>query len=61
MTEGRAYAPWVQDSHVAQDLILRRALVAGGGRHLPVIPSLAPVLGPAGLAHLKQRLAEHDS
>lgn len=38
-----------------------QALVAGGGRHLPVIPSLAPVLGPAGLAHLKQRLAGHDS
>lgn len=27
ITEWRAYAPWVQDSHVEQDLILSRALV----------------------------------
>lgn len=38
-----------------------RALVAGHGRHLPIIPALAPVLGPAGLARLKERLTEHDS
>ena len=38
-----------------------RALVRGRGYHLPIISSLAPALGPAGLAHLKRRLREHDS
>ena len=27
----------------------------------PIIPALAPALGPKGLAHLKRRLREHDS
>ena len=37
-----------------------RALVGGRGYHLPIIPALAPVMGPEGLAHLKQRLREWD-
>ena len=42
ITEWRAYAPWVQDSHVKQDLILSGALVEiyshpllGGARESP--------------------------
>ena len=38
-----------------------RALVQGRGYSAPIIPALAPALGPAGLAHLKRRLKERDS
>ena len=37
-----------------------RALAAGRGYHLPIIPALASALGPEGLARLKGRLAERD-
>lgn len=38
-----------------------RCLVLEGVDSKPIIPTLAPALGETGLAHLKQRLREHDS
>ena len=38
-----------------------RSLIQGRGYNEPIIPALAPALGPKGLAQLKRRLRERDS